>query len=230
MHRPVLIRLVRSIKKVQRLDLEGAFEKYPYLLRSWITTRDEALQRNAIMKMDEESGSGRPWTSLCEAVECHEKGKTPDYSPSLKRCAGCLSAVYCSRECQRKAWKHHRQQCEQKRSCIQMGGFPGATPLDHAFVQQRLRHDYKSNGEHIFALKQARKVDHPDEDESRIITIMDYTNAPFLFSLKDRRVVAKKILRGKAGIDEKVVALAMLPRCMRDEEFTYEMLRSDDVA
>ncbi|KAK1228027.1 hypothetical protein PQX77_008942 [Marasmius sp. AFHP31] len=29
MHRPVLIRLVRSIKKVQRLDLEGAFEKYP---------------------------------------------------------------------------------------------------------------------------------------------------------------------------------------------------------
>ncbi|KAK1228028.1 hypothetical protein PQX77_008943 [Marasmius sp. AFHP31] len=112
-----------------------------------------------------------------------------------------------------------------------VGGFPGTTPLDRAFVQKQLRHDYKRNRNYIFLLKGVRsKVERPDEDESRVvITIMDYTKADVDFLLEDRGVAAKKILRGKAGIDEKVVALAMLPRCMRDKEFTYEMLRSDDV-
>jgi hypothetical protein len=31
--------------------------------------------------------------------------------PSLKRCANCGSRAYCSRECQKKAWKFHKYAC-----------------------------------------------------------------------------------------------------------------------
>ena len=31
----------------------------------------------------------------------------------FKFCSGCLSAQYCSRKCQHKHWKHHKQQCRE---------------------------------------------------------------------------------------------------------------------
>eukprot|EP00931_Biecheleriopsis_adriatica_P093273 TRINITY_DN67015_c0_g1_i1.p1 TRINITY_DN67015_c0_g1~~TRINITY_DN67015_c0_g1_i1.p1 ORF type:complete len:453 (-),score=104.59 TRINITY_DN67015_c0_g1_i1:179-1402(-) len=44
------------------------------------------------------------------ARECHQCGKV---SNDLKQCSGCKAVAYCSRECQKAAWKTHKHSCEE---------------------------------------------------------------------------------------------------------------------
>ena len=45
--------------------------------------------------------------------ECHNCGKVATEDQPLKPCAQCLSRAYCSRECQRIAWKSgHKKECD----------------------------------------------------------------------------------------------------------------------
>lgn len=43
-------------------------------------------------------------------TECRADGKSP--SITMQRCGGCGNAWYCSRECQRTDWKHHKSFCK----------------------------------------------------------------------------------------------------------------------
>ncbi|KAI0643285.1 hypothetical protein C8Q79DRAFT_915383 [Trametes meyenii] len=42
---------------------------------------------------------------------CHHCGRPQDEGVELKKCAGCASVVYCSKECQKAAWKIHKPAC-----------------------------------------------------------------------------------------------------------------------
>lgn len=44
-------------------------------------------------------------------ASCASCGRTGSSKRDLKKCAVCKSVYYCSRECQRKDWKSHRQAC-----------------------------------------------------------------------------------------------------------------------
>ena len=44
-----------------------------------------------------------------EEIQCHCCGTNVQ---GLKKCAGCGNAVYCSKECQRKHWKIHKNECK----------------------------------------------------------------------------------------------------------------------
>jgi hypothetical protein len=45
--------------------------------------------------------------------KCHECGKMEGRrgESAFKRCSRCLVAIYCGKECQRKAWKNHKEDC-----------------------------------------------------------------------------------------------------------------------
>ncbi|KAK1228026.1 hypothetical protein PQX77_008941 [Marasmius sp. AFHP31] len=185
MHRAVLVRLARSIKKVQRLDLEKVFDQdFPSLLHAWVVLRDEVLRRIRIMEMDD--SGWYPGTPLCDGIE---------------------------------------------RGRMLEGGFPGPTLFDHAFVRKQVRDDYKSRADHISTLKQRRKIDHPNEGESQVVVIMDYSTVPFVISLEDREVAVKDILRvGVDSIHEKIVALGVIPKRIRHDSPAIAMLHSTDIA
>lgn len=46
-----------------------------------------------------------------EGDRCQTCGKAPE-NTQLKRCSRCRNKFYCSIECQKKDWKHHRKQCK----------------------------------------------------------------------------------------------------------------------
>jgi hypothetical protein len=44
-------------------------------------------------------------------MPCSNCNKFPPEIPTLKQCAKCKTAYYCSRECQTKHWKKHKKEC-----------------------------------------------------------------------------------------------------------------------
>ncbi|KAF5325028.1 hypothetical protein D9619_010091 [Psilocybe cf. subviscida] len=55
---------------------------------------------------------------------------------TLSKCAGCKTALYCSKECQKAAWPLHRLGCKfNQRSLIQTGGVYSGKPL-HIFTSR----------------------------------------------------------------------------------------------
>ena len=66
------------------------------------------------------SSAAIPTNSSC--ARCH---RTQDQLPEpMKRCTGCRSVLYCSRDCQKLAWKTHKPSCR----TVQ----PGETPPVHS--------------------------------------------------------------------------------------------------
>ena len=51
----------------------------------------------------------QPATEL--PVKCSNCGRLPNETTSLKRCAKCQSAAYCTKECQRNDWARHKLTC-----------------------------------------------------------------------------------------------------------------------
>ncbi|KAL1947351.1 hypothetical protein VTO73DRAFT_14312 [Trametes versicolor] len=48
---------------------------------------------------------------LAQCAHCKKRERQLPADTKLKRCAGCSIIMYCSRECQKAAWPHHRYSC-----------------------------------------------------------------------------------------------------------------------
>jgi hypothetical protein len=44
--------------------------------------------------------------------------------PAENRCGGCIIAMYCSPECQKKHWKKHKMECQVPLVCMGLDGNP----------------------------------------------------------------------------------------------------------
>ena len=70
-------------------------------------TRYAQVQRNIINMAQEPPRKPGP-TTKCDGCQ-----KVPDSPDSrLRQCGRCNRALYCTRECQRRQWPHHRENCE----------------------------------------------------------------------------------------------------------------------
>ncbi|KAJ6471590.1 hypothetical protein C8R47DRAFT_1297351 [Mycena vitilis] len=58
-----------------------------------------------------DASSGRRQTLRKELTQCQYCYKSKGPGVSLQRCGGCGVDIYCSKECQRSAWKTHKAKC-----------------------------------------------------------------------------------------------------------------------
>ncbi|RDX52841.1 hypothetical protein OH76DRAFT_129706 [Lentinus brumalis] len=69
------------------------------------------------------SSNGAPEPSLYIQVaalrRCQECGQAQDAEHRLQRCAGCFHILYCSKTCQKKAWKTHKLLCSTNAGIIE---------------------------------------------------------------------------------------------------------------
>ncbi|KAL0068206.1 hypothetical protein AAF712_004591 [Marasmius tenuissimus] len=148
MHRPVAVRVWRSLQKIENLGLDnwdglndrgtGLIER---IKEAWKSLKDEAGQRAF-------EGSiywGAEARDYCENANCpntHAYGVTSYY-----RCSGCKSSVYCSYFCQKVDWKSsHKEKCQLAQSAMRDGLYfrlPGI--LDMALLQFSFVSDLEHN-------------------------------------------------------------------------------------
>ncbi|KAL0573050.1 hypothetical protein V5O48_008909 [Marasmius crinis-equi] len=216
LYRPVLMRVIWSIKKIRSLGLEEVSKRFPKdLLEMWTQLRDQALRRASIGKFEDESFRF-PLSpqKLCGNPQCGQESLNLVHP--FKRCVGCLSELYCSRECQKSAWKQHREKCKKDRERTQRGDLSGPfTNLDFAFLHKQMHHDYKDNADRIRQMKERRKRDFPDANSSDMLIRMYYTVAiPVKLTVEMRQDVFRPYKRGDSS--DSVLASGVVP--WRNEE------------
>ncbi|KAJ7633453.1 hypothetical protein DFH06DRAFT_692500 [Mycena polygramma] len=89
-------------------DVEDAVHRAPLAnTEMWQNFLDLARERVAILKSMDTSDLVRP--AACDNIECG----SIDARPNFKRCSGCKSTYYCSKQCQITDWRHggHRRIC-----------------------------------------------------------------------------------------------------------------------
>ncbi|KAJ8075697.1 hypothetical protein PM082_021327 [Marasmius tenuissimus] len=142
-HQPILVRVVRWMKKIKRLGLDdwdgiedpqdaGIAET---LKVHWAALEDEALRRESV-----------EWTTpaqiICGNENCTNTRIHDKFT--FSRCSGCRHAVYCSKSCQKKDWKaSHKTLCQTMQSDIRLSKYvrlPGA--LDMKLLQIQFLNDF----------------------------------------------------------------------------------------
>jgi hypothetical protein len=88
----------------------------------YISTGDQESLRvrrtDPVMRLGR-TAFGSSWSQRCYGPGCI--ATYADRSKTFKRCSGCRVATYCSRKCQKAAWRHptaaHREVCSLYRAC-----------------------------------------------------------------------------------------------------------------
>ncbi|CCI44231.1 unnamed protein product [Albugo candida] len=84
------------------------------------------LRYNVDMNRKSRSRSRESPEAVCSQCGVSQRLSPENPDGHLSLCAGCKTVRYCSRECQKKAWKHHKHQCQQ----IKQGGSIDSCHID----------------------------------------------------------------------------------------------------
>ncbi|KAL0573705.1 hypothetical protein V5O48_008248 [Marasmius crinis-equi] len=174
LHRPVWIRVVKSIRKIQKLGLQTEVDAPQLYNDKWNLLKSEAMRRYALVK-----NLDRP-RRLCGNPDC-PRGLVQldtDHYSSYFRCSGCKIETYCSRECQKSAWRaHHRYECEKARERMKSGDGWSIPTLEHRFVEHHIANDIKEHRDQILELYQEYLTAHP-EDTAAPVIVLNYSKVP----------------------------------------------------
>ncbi|KAJ6595675.1 hypothetical protein DFH09DRAFT_905714 [Mycena vulgaris] len=96
-----------------KLDGKGLVKKWNLAVDDYIASGDDHRGRRSIEDAAKIGMTGGPLYRKCEADGCgNVEGRE---SVKLLVCSGCVTAVYCSKSCQKSAWKAHREPCRSGR-------------------------------------------------------------------------------------------------------------------
>ncbi|KAK0450365.1 uncharacterized protein EV420DRAFT_751287 [Desarmillaria tabescens] len=126
---PKVMRLViKSNKHLEAHSLKALFKSTaPGMWSSWNNLCDTAMQRH-VNKLG--------YSALPRKICNNSQFCSPYILPiDAKRCAGCLSVHYCSRECQKSDWKSHRQKCKSLISARKAGKPMRVNTLERDFAE-----------------------------------------------------------------------------------------------
>ncbi|KAJ7481953.1 hypothetical protein FB451DRAFT_1237638 [Mycena latifolia] len=102
----------------------------------------------------------------CDNMQCGKICKKAEF----KRCSGCKSQHYCSRDCQVADWRAgHRADC---REIPPLNGPKHLTSRDRSFLRAVVRHDYERYRRILFHVRVQRMSQYPGKP---LLTILDYT-------------------------------------------------------
>ncbi|OBZ69916.1 hypothetical protein A0H81_10213 [Grifola frondosa] len=173
-YRSVIEAVDNAVSKIERGPQKGRVDA-SLAKTVWDTFCELAHERSASLVV-----AGVPQNGLCDNKMCQKKG----YIDEFRQCTVCLNALYCSKACQKIAWKkgNHKQMCSQwkfvkpDRSQI--------SSLDRKFIKRLAIHDARS---HLAHLRQLAQRDFLIVSCSDLVVCIDYCVVPTVFTLKQLR-------------------------------------------
>ncbi|KAF9024361.1 hypothetical protein BDZ89DRAFT_125334 [Hymenopellis radicata] len=142
MHRQVLREAHKALKKVLSRNLEDDIEKEGPLWNAWERFRDVVDERWQA-KADYIEAGPKDW---CDNKPCQAFASS---QRRLKQC-GCSVTYYCSRICQRDAWRAgHKEECEARQKSIKEGSPVPTTQRDIQFFFAMAEGDYNFHSDEI---------------------------------------------------------------------------------
>ncbi|KAL0565782.1 hypothetical protein V5O48_016236 [Marasmius crinis-equi] len=207
-HRPILVRAVRNLKKIERLEEQlGVTDPFEAecgsLHESWLQLETETWRRHAIKNSQEPYISQKLQIRICGFHQAHDRTYELGLDHVYMRCSGCHVDVYCSEKCRRFAWLlsgPHRKPCEFRRQTQQSSCFiylivrgrcadtsaEGEARelgnLEFAEIQKQMAFDVAEHAEDIRRLKDKYFLEHisqqSDKTREHVLIWMDYTEFP----------------------------------------------------
>ncbi|KAF7309335.1 MYND-type domain-containing protein [Mycena indigotica] len=145
-----------------------------YLTREWYTWILLLLNRSQIAKLPKEIKGVR--RIGCDNPACGKTGRRKE----LLRCSGCLYVYYCSKACQKAAWKNHKPMCRLKKDAHatrnQVGFRTLFTEQDARFLRETVSTESHIHFHHLKKLAQRTKPNEPVENH---VIGIDYTNPKY---------------------------------------------------
>ncbi|KAJ7456763.1 hypothetical protein B0H11DRAFT_2160931 [Mycena galericulata] len=116
--------------------------------------------------------------ATCDNVQCHRI----DAKNTFRKCSGCSTTLYCSKECQTIAWKEggHRSMCKLKQQERLEGKAQAISKSDMAFFRHLSAYDA---WHHVPDLRRRARVEHPTLHPTELVIRIDYTVVPPTYAL-----------------------------------------------
>ncbi|KDR77981.1 hypothetical protein GALMADRAFT_266538 [Galerina marginata CBS 339.88] len=110
---------------IPKIEQKIRMDEWNSAVDEYIALGTDSRRRAEIENESKIGLGGGPLHHLCEEETCFEapEGRTPRKGgPPVKLlvCAGCKKAMFCSKECQRKAWPKHKRLCKSGRAQEQL--------------------------------------------------------------------------------------------------------------
>ncbi|KII90329.1 hypothetical protein PLICRDRAFT_173765 [Plicaturopsis crispa FD-325 SS-3] len=170
-----IVRVIGKILKKPRIVRNEETETGPFS-EAWRTFKAIVERRSQLKSLTADklhpASTTRQSYGCCENLEC---GKREEKGVAFLRCSGCHEARYCSKDCQKRAWKqgNHKQRCEYLQGLSHEGKVAASPHRDSQFAQEVVREELQIRREEIAeALKRENVTVLP-------VIHFDFTIAPF---------------------------------------------------
>ncbi|KAK7045230.1 hypothetical protein R3P38DRAFT_3259212 [Favolaschia claudopus] len=141
----------------------------------WTNFTEILARRLAVLNLFD--APGRITQRACDNFECTIIQAKRD----LRRCSGCHTAFYCSRECQIGHWNAgHREGCSwhvQRRKSLRLM----CTPKEYAFLRFLLRHDWQSHSAAVAVDYVKTQISNP---QATLLALFDYAQGHRAFEIQ----------------------------------------------
>ncbi|KAJ7022650.1 hypothetical protein C8F04DRAFT_1137345 [Mycena alexandri] len=116
--------------------------------------------------------------ATCDNVECHKI----DAKNTFRKCGGCSTTLYCSKECQTIAWKEggHKAMCKMKQRERLEGRSQAISKSDVAFFHHLSTRDARH---HLPLLRRLARTRYPALRPCELVMRIDYTAVPPVYSV-----------------------------------------------
>jgi len=177
-----------------------------------------ALER---LYVKEQGNALKGKAATCDNVKCQKI----DSKNNFRQCAACLTTFYCSRECQREAWKEgdHKKMCKLKQQERVEGKLDPVSKQDTAFFHHLSSRDARR---HLPQLRSLAARDFENLQLSDLIICIDYTQVPETYSLKQLTDTPGPYSRPTAGSENAEARNKALFTKAREHPGKYTLIES----
>ncbi|KAJ6487237.1 hypothetical protein C8R47DRAFT_1216429 [Mycena vitilis] len=158
-----------------------------------------------------------------KAATCDNCQKV-DAKNTFQKCSGCSTTLYCSKECQRVAWKEggHRDTCKMKQRERLEGKSQAISKSDIAFFHHLAARDARH---HLPLLRRLARAEHPTLTSRDLLIRIDYTVVPPKYSAVPLNGAEDHDLRTNGSTNAEARNDAMLER-VRQSPDRYRLIQS----
>ncbi|KAJ7704983.1 hypothetical protein B0H17DRAFT_920622 [Mycena rosella] len=161
---------MRRLRAPQLKQISASIAK-----KVWTDFRRLADERNLVV-MHAAAIKGKAAT--CDNVKCHKI----DVKNAFRKCGGCSTTLYCSKDCQTVAWREggHKDMCKLKQRERLEGKSQAISKSDVAFFHHLATRDARH---HLPLLRRLARAEHPALRPCELIMRIDYTAVPPAYSI-----------------------------------------------